>query len=111
MKRFLLLYKGPPTPFDASHEGWPEWFERIGEALVDRGSPMAHGFALHGDGSTSNTTTSLNGYGVIQAADRTQALELIRDHPFVALGRDYTKSRVVILPYELTKGENGKESS
>jgi hypothetical protein len=23
MKRFLLLYKGPPTPPDASHEGWP----------------------------------------------------------------------------------------
>jgi ribosomal protein S18 acetylase RimI-like enzyme len=42
MKRFLLLYRGPPTPPDASHEGWPGWFEAIGDALVDLGSPMAN---------------------------------------------------------------------
>jgi hypothetical protein len=26
MRRFLLLYRGPPAPPDATHEGWPEWF-------------------------------------------------------------------------------------
>jgi hypothetical protein len=90
MKRFLLLYNGPPTPPQSSHEGWPEWFERIGDALVDRGSPMVNGVALHGDGSTSRRTSSLNGYSVIQAADSEDALELIADHPFVQLGSEYT---------------------
>jgi hypothetical protein len=54
MMRFLLLYSGPPTPPDSSHEGWPEWFSKIGDALVDLGSPTANGFVLRGDGSTSD---------------------------------------------------------
>jgi hypothetical protein len=41
MMRFLLLYSGPPTPPDSSHEGWPEWFSKVGDALVDLGSPTA----------------------------------------------------------------------
>jgi hypothetical protein len=34
MKRFVLVYSGPPAPPDATHEGWPEWFGRIGDALL-----------------------------------------------------------------------------
>lgn len=86
MKRFLLLYSGPPTPPDASHEGWPEWFKGIGDALVDRGSPMANGFVVHSDGTTSDDASGLNGYGIIQAEDRREALELLRTHPILALG-------------------------
>jgi hypothetical protein len=90
MKRFLLLYNGPPAPPNATHEGWPEWFDRIGDALVDVGSPMVNGFALHGDGSSSDDTTSLNGFCIVQAEDKEAVLELIADHPFVLLGREYT---------------------
>jgi hypothetical protein len=45
MKRFLLLYNGPAPAAPPPHEGWPEWFDRIGDALVDVGSPMMNGFA------------------------------------------------------------------
>lgn len=89
MTSFLLLYKGPPTPPDASHERWPDWFAGIGDALVDVGSPMRNGVVLRGDGSTSERTTSLNGFSVIQAQDRDHALELLRDHPFLLHGSDY----------------------
>jgi hypothetical protein len=89
MKRFLLLYTGPPTPPGASHEGWPEWFDKIGEALVDLGSPTANGFVLHGDGSTSDDARSLNGYAIVQAEDRSQVLDLLRDHPLWRSGREY----------------------
>jgi hypothetical protein len=27
MCKFMLLYVGPATPPDASHEGWPDWFD------------------------------------------------------------------------------------
>jgi hypothetical protein len=37
MQRFMLLYVGPATPPDASHEGWPEWFDKLGDRVVDRG--------------------------------------------------------------------------
>jgi hypothetical protein len=90
MMRFLLLYSGPPTPPDASHEGWLQWFTKIGDALVDLGSPTANGFVLHGDGSTSDQSTGLNGYSIVQADDRRAALDLLRDHPFVQLGSEYT---------------------
>ena len=90
MKRFLLLYSGPPTPPDASHERWPEWFTKIGDALVDLGSPMTNGFVLRGDRSTSDDAATLNGYSIIQCEDRSQVLELIADHPFLALGKEYS---------------------
>jgi hypothetical protein len=89
MKRFLLLYNGPPAPPGASHEGWPEWFRGLGDALVDVGSPMRNGVVVHGDGSTSDAPSPLVGYGLIQATDRDEALELLRDHPLLALGSEY----------------------
>jgi hypothetical protein len=88
MQRFLLLYSGPPTPPDVTHEGWPEWFQRIGDALVDRGSPAANGVVVHADGSTTDDARRLNGYSIVQAEDRAAALDLLRDHPILALG-DY----------------------
>ena len=89
MKRFLLLYKGPPTPANASHEGWWEWFAKLGDALVDAGSPMANGVVLHDDGSISDDASGLNGFSLIQAEDRSDALELLRDHPLLALDGGY----------------------
>jgi len=90
MKRFLLLYSGPPPPPNPSHEGWPEWFSKLGDALVDRGSPMANGVVLRADGSTSDDAASLRGYGLIQAEGRDEALDLVRDHPLLAVGPEYT---------------------
>jgi hypothetical protein len=88
--KFLLLYHGPATPPDASHEGWPEWFSDLGDKLVERGSPMADGLALRRDASTKSSTAQLNGYSVIQAADRDQALSLASQHPFLTLGDEYS---------------------
>jgi hypothetical protein len=62
--RFLLLYSGPPLAVAPSHEGWPEWFEKVGDALVDRGSPMLNGVVLHADGSTSDATSPPLGYSI-----------------------------------------------
>jgi hypothetical protein len=89
MKRFMLLYMGPSVAHP-THEGWPEWFSKIGDALFDRGSPLMNGVVLHSDGSDTGDAMSLNGYGMIQADDRDQALDLVRDHPLLALGPHYT---------------------
>lgn len=88
MKKFILLYNGPPAPPGATHAGWPEWFAKHGEHVVDVGSPMANGIAVRGDGSTSEPT-GLRGFGIVQAEDRDGALSLVRDHPLLALGGDY----------------------
>lgn len=90
MKAFILLYTGPPTPRDASHEGWPEWFDGVGDRLVDLGSPMLDGFVVRADGSISDSAAPLNGFSIVAAEDRDDAVGLIQNHPFLALGRDYT---------------------
>jgi hypothetical protein len=90
MKRFLKLYTGPPAPPNASHTGWPQWFSKLGDALVDLGSPTANGFVLHTDGSTREDATGLNGYSVVRARDRQAILGLLCDHPYLAQGGEHT---------------------
>jgi hypothetical protein len=89
MKKFLVLYNGPATPPDASHAGWPEWFEKTGSNVVSVGSPTTDRRSLHSNGSVSKQTTSLNGYCILQAADIEEAVNLLKDHPFL-LGDEYT---------------------
>ncbi len=88
MKKFILLYKGPATPPGASHEKWPAWFDKTGDQLVDMGSPMKNGLVLHGDGSTDDSASPLNGYSIIQAKNIKALKSLVKDHPFLSLGND-----------------------
>jgi hypothetical protein len=90
MQRFMVLYVGPPTPPDAPHDGWPAWFARLGDQLVDRGSPLANGFALRDDGSTGSGAARVNGYSVIRAEDPDDAVRQLKDHPYLTLGRDHS---------------------
>ena len=87
MKKYMLLYKGPATAPDASHEGWPAWFGKVGDQLVDVGSPIVRGLALHKDGAPSKDATSLNGYSIIQAETIDDAIRLAKDHPYLSLGK------------------------
>jgi|SRR5690349_23528923 len=100
MKKFILFYKGPATPPGTSHEKWPIWFNRIGEHLVDIGSPMDNGFALHSDGSKSDFVTNLNGYSIVQAEKIGDVISLVQDHPFLSNGNGEYSVEV----FELTKG-------
>jgi hypothetical protein len=67
--KYLLLYKGPPTQPDTSHAAWPDWFNRIGDALVDVGSPMQNGQSVRADGSARESAAGLNGYSIVEAPD------------------------------------------
>jgi hypothetical protein len=90
MKRYLLLYKGPETPPGVTHEGWPEWFAGVDEAVVDVGSPMVNGFVVNSDGSIRGESVYRNGYSIIQAGDRDRVADLLKDHPFLTYGPEYT---------------------
>lgn len=91
MKKFILLYNGPATPQDQMTKeqgekvmaGWKSWMEKVGDALVDVGLPMANGKAVVDDGS-EGTTTNLQGYSIVQAADMDAALKLVEGHPFLS---------------------------
>ena len=89
MTRFIVLYVGPPTSPGASHEGWPAWFAKLGDKLVERGSPLAAASAQRSDGST-DAAGHVNGYSLIQADDMDEALDLVSDHPYLGQGREYS---------------------
>lgn len=86
MKKYMLLYRGPATPPNASHEKWPIWFNRVGENLIEIGSPINHGFVLHSDGSKADSATNFNGYSIIQAKSINVVKSLVKDHPFLSNG-------------------------
>jgi hypothetical protein len=90
MNRYMLLYAGPPTPPGASHEGWPEWFGGLGEHLIDRGSPLTDGVAVHDDGSTGEPADRLNGYSIVRAQSAQAVLDLVRKHPYLTAGRGHS---------------------
>jgi hypothetical protein len=90
MTRFMLLYVGPPTPPDASHEGWSAWFQKLGDNLGDRGSPLGNGLALRGAGSPGPLAGCLNGYSIIQAGDMDEVRGLVKDHPYLSQGPEYS---------------------
>lgn len=98
MKKFILFYKGPATPPGASHDKWPAWFNKVGDQLVDRGSPMDNGLVLRGDGSTGDFATNFNGYSIIQAETIDEVLNLAKDHPFLTLGTGEFTIEIFELP-------------
>jgi hypothetical protein len=51
---------------------------------------MNAGCVIRGDGTTSDTAVSVNGYSVIRAEDRDAVRELLRTHPFLAAGSEYS---------------------
>jgi hypothetical protein len=67
------------------------WFNKLGDALVDQGSPIVpDATVMHSDGSTTESAAGLNGYSVIRAENRDEALHLIKDHPYLRQGTGYT---------------------
>ena len=89
MTTYMLLYVGPPIAPDASHEGWPEWFQSLGDRLVDVGSPMTSGFVVGGDSVDSDVAASLRGFSLIRAEDRDAVHDLLQNHPLLAAGSRY----------------------
>jgi hypothetical protein len=79
--------KGETSP-GASHEKWPAWFNKLGDQLVDIGSPMQNGHILKNDGSTRDSATNFNGHSIIQSRNIEAVISLLKDHPFLALGSD-----------------------
>jgi hypothetical protein len=90
MKQYLVFYKGPATPPDAPHVGWPEWFAAAGDALVDRGSALMNGMSLRAEGDQTQSQLGINGYSVLRADSLQQLHELLSSHPYLALGAEYS---------------------
>ena len=90
MSKFVFVYHAPMTPADATPPSpeqmeavmgeWNAWAGKVGDGLLDFGTPLANGVRVTTDG-TSPSEREVAGYSIIEAADMDAALELAQAHP------------------------------
>lgn len=90
MTKYLLLYRGPVTPPNAPHDRWPAWFASAGTRLIDRGSPMRDGQALHADGSLNGAESRVNGFSIVEVGGLEEARTMLDDHPYLELSDEHS---------------------
>lgn len=102
MKKYLLLYNAGFDPvtledFESAKQAWDEWFEEMGDAVLDRGHPVDSNHTVH----RSHTVTSDGGrnpvirYSMIQAEDKDEAVTLVKKCPMIEAGGDIQIAEVL----------------
>lgn len=95
MKKYLVLYHAPAEAMaimanateEQKMEGmkpWMAWQEKLGEKLVDMGSPLMPGLHMHSSGEEGSSSNDLTGFSIIQAANMEEAKDLIKGHPHLS---------------------------
>ena len=94
MSKFLFVYHAPTTPAEntpsdpedmkAVMDQWMQWAGRVGDGMVDFGTPLADGVQVTSEG-TSASTSDVVGYTIIEAADQDAALDLAKGHPHLSM--------------------------
>lgn len=91
MKKFVVLYYSPkeamakmatasPEEMKAGEKDWMDWFDSLGEHLVDRGEYFSQGVRFVGS-DVEDATGKVTGYSLIQADSMDQAKSLLENHP------------------------------
>ncbi len=96
MKKFMFLYKGFMQPTPEIGKAWMDWFEQVGDKMVDSGNPMTAGTEILNDGSVTELDfglEALTGYSIINAETKEEAIEIAKTNPMITS----------VIVYELAK--------
>ena len=90
MTKYVFIYHAPMTPADAAPPSqeqmdavmgeWNAWAGKVGDGMVDFGTPLAGGTRVTTEG-TAPSTREVAGYSIIEADSMDAALELARRPP------------------------------
>jgi hypothetical protein len=93
MPNYLLAYHGGGMPESEAEQArvmaaWGEWYQRLGESVVDPGNPIGRTMTIESDGSVSEGggPNPVSGYTVIKAGDMDTAVDLAKGCPLLASG-------------------------
>ena len=98
MKKFLVLYQSTvpaseqmrnvtPEQAKAGMDAWMSWAGRVGDGIVDMGSPVAAAVKLTGPGQVAMANPQVGGYSILQAESKDALMSLLKNHPhFMAPG-------------------------
>jgi hypothetical protein len=98
MADFLLLYSGGSMPEGEAEtaaviQDWTDWYNRLGEALVDPGNPftpVAKSIASDGAVSDGPAGTMATGYTIVRGESLDEAVELAKGCPVLQSGGQIT---------------------
>ncbi len=90
MTKYVFIYHAPTPPAEAEEpspeqiqaimQEWMGWAERVGDRMVDFGTPLGGGVRVSPAG-TSPSERGVSGYTIIETDDLEAALDLARNHP------------------------------
>jgi hypothetical protein len=92
MANYLFAYKGgsmaqTDEERQAAMAAWGNWFQGLGQAVVDAGNPFGPSATVAAGGSASDGAPSgLTGYSVLSADSLAAASGLAKDCPVLAAG-------------------------
>jgi hypothetical protein len=92
MSKFMILYRAPesardqmanatPEQMEAGMAAWQTWSNKVGYAITDLGSPLAHTTHV-GPGAASGDGVS--GYSIIEAGSADEVETILDGHPHLA---------------------------
>jgi hypothetical protein len=83
MKKFVFLYHGFEPLTEEMKEAWSNWFQSIGDKMVDSGNPFKAGREITHDGTQELPMgrESIAGYSIINADSLEEAEEIARGCP------------------------------
>jgi hypothetical protein len=94
MSKYVFIYHAPAMPADAPQPSaeemeqvmgaWMGWAGKVGDRMVDFGTPLAGGVSVTPAG-TSPSTREVAGYSIIEADSMDDALALATDHPHLSM--------------------------
>ena len=97
MKKFIVLYSASgaamekmeqaknASPEEAAKgmEAWKEWAGKVGDGLVDLGTPLGNAQNVTEKGATP-ATSQVVGYSVLQAESMEAAVKMLDGHPHLS---------------------------
>jgi hypothetical protein len=91
MANYVLVYHGgsmPESPEEGAKvmQAWNEWFQQLGDAVVDGGNPASATRTIAANGSVSDTADGPSGYSIIKADSLDAAVELAKGCPVLQGG-------------------------
>ena len=93
MSKFMILYRATtsareqmenasPEQMQAGLEAWRVWATRVGYAIADLGSPLAHTTHV-GPGAAS--AEGVTGYSILEAGSAEEVETILDGHPHLAM--------------------------
>ena len=101
MATYLITYYGggempaDPQVRQQMTNAFAAWAATVGDQMIDPGAPLGPAKTVTSDGVKDAEPGVVGGYTLLTADDLDDAVELVRNHPFVSRGGTLRVSEVI----------------